>query len=390
MTDHVSVLAVGASVSTGALVTELRDSGHRGRIVVLDRDPDMPYDRPPLSKEFLTSTEDRPDAPWWNEGCEIITAEAEKLDVATRTVAARMPDGTALMISADHVVLATGSAPVRIPGQPDGVLQLRTADDARSLRALAAARARVIILGAGTVGTEIASSLVSAGTQVCLIDLADRPLDRFFAGHLGAEATDWIRAGGVDLRLETHVVDFRHDGRNWTVITDRGPIEADAVVSAVGTRPITTWLDDAGIALGDGILCDHAGRVLSIEGTPLDGIHAIGDAASWRVEDGTHRRREDWTSAQRQGSTLARRLWTGDADGTVPDRAYFWTTQFGRRIQVLGTPVRDGVLIEHVVDSERQAAFYTVEHEGLSVAWISINRPREFALAMRNSTVSAT
>lgn len=388
MTERVSVLAVGASVASAALISQLRADGFEGRIMVVDRDPDMPYDRPPLSKDFLSSDGVRPEAPWWSGECEHVVGTVEALHAGAGVAKVRRPDGSMAEIVADHVVVATGSDPVRLPGQPEGVFEFRTAADARALRSKAHRGQRVIILGAGTVGTELASSLSSAGAAVTLIDLGDRPLDRFLAGHLGDEAAAWIRDGGVDLHLGTRVTAIDRTDHAWTVHTDAGTFQADVVVSAVGTRPNVSCLEGSGVAVGDGILCDGDGRALSPDGELTQRVHAIGDVASWANAVGQRRRREDWTSAQRQGRHVARRLL-----GLNPlvvleaERDYLWSNQFGRRVQVLGTPRREATLCKQVEDPDRKAAFYTVEDNGEIVAWISINRPRELALAMRQSVV---
>lgn len=369
---------------------QLRADGHTGRILVVDRDPDAPYDRPPLSKDFLFAEAERPEAPWWCDDCELVTGEVTSLDPFSRTATVCRPDGSVSEVLADEIVIATGSAPVRIPGQPDGVAELRTAADARFLRAHAAGKRRVIVLGAGTVGTELASSLTTAGTNVTLVDVAQRPLQRFFGGHLGDEATGWIRQGGVDLRLSTSVTAIRRYGGRWVVETDSACLDADLVVSAIGTRPVTNWLAGSGIAVGDGVFCDADGRVQALDGALVPAVYAVGDVASWVGPEGARRRREDWTSAQRQGRHVARKL-LGSESSRIHDlqHDYFWSNQFGRRIQVLGTPVPEGRLAQQVDDPERRAAFYTVEGRDGTLAWISVNRPREFALAMRESTVAA-
>ena len=390
MTERASILAVGASVASAALVSQLRADGFDGRIIVVDRDPDMPYDRPPLSKEFLAGDTACPEAPWWSGNCDHVVGAVEALNEGARVATVRRPDGSLCEVVADQIVIATGSEPVRLPGQPEGVAALRTAADARALRRSARPGQRVIILGAGTVGTELASSLASAGAEVTLVDLAEQPLDRFLAGHLGDEASSWIRAGGVRLMLRTGVTSIRRVGATWGVATDRGEFDADLVVSAVGTRPAVSWLDESGLALDNGILCDADGQALPASGDPAAGIHAIGDVASWATADGGRRRREDWTSAQRQGRHVARRV-LGLDPLTVgaTEHDYFCTNQFGRRLQVLGTPVRDATLVQQVDDPDRNGAFYVLEKAGETVAWISVNRPREFAVAMRQSVVAA-
>ncbi len=391
MTERVSVLVLGGSVAAAGLVAQLREDGLEGRVMVVDQDPDMPYDRPPLSKEFLSASDDRPAAPWWTGGCENVVGSVEALHAGARIATIRRADRSHLEVVADHVVIATGSAPLRLPGQPEGVASLRTAADARALRRHAAPGRRAVVLGAGTIGTEVASSLASAGADVTVVDLADRPLDRFLAGHLGDESAGWIRHAGVKLELGTQVLQITGSEGDWLVDTDRGALAADVVVSAVGTRPSVAWLEGSGVLLDNGIACDVDGLALSAYGGSVVGVHAIGDVASWALPSGGHRRREDWTSAQRQGRHVARRL-LGLEPLAHPggDRAYFWTNQFGRRIQVLGTPVRDAALVPQVVDQDRDAAFYTVERDGEPVAWISINRPREFAMAMRQSVATTS
>lgn len=386
MTPRVEVLVVGASVASGALVSQLRDDGLTGSILVVDQDPDAPYDRPPLSKEFLGSGTTKPDAPWWTGACDLLRGRAVHLDIRDRSVTVDSAGGGTERIVAEHLVLATGAAPVRLPGLPEGVNHLRTASDARELREQMNDDCHVVVLGAGTIGTEVASTVVDGGGRVTMVDLADRPLDRFFAGHLGEQATGWIRDSGVELLLRTRVESVvRHDA-GWTVMTDaHGAIEADFVVSAVGTRPAVAWLKDSGLDLVDGVQCDEDGTALATTGEPLFGIHAIGDVAAWRTGEGSWRRREDWTSAQRQGRHVARLVVGLTPLQALDEPDYFWSHQFGRRIQVLGTPRRDARLVTRSENRDRRAAFHVLEHGGEPVAWISINSPREFALAMRES-----
>lgn len=385
-----SLLVVGASVASGALVAQLREDGFTGRILVVDPDPDAPYDRPPLSKEFLAGSAERPPAPWWDERCELVRGRATGLDVAGSTVEVTGPDGSTRRLGADHVVVATGSAPVRLPGQPHGVVSLRTARDARRIREFAVPGRRVVVLGAGTIGTELASSLVESECRVTVVDLADRPLDRFLAGHLGAEAAGWIREAGVSLHLGTRVTGIAgHDGA-WLVSTDSGDLVAEQVISAVGTRPVTDWLAGSGLDVADGVRCDGDGTALDTAGRAVAQVHAIGDVSAWAVAGGPPRRREDWTSAQRQGRHVARHLLGFDADPVAArEREYLWTQQFDRRIQVLGVPERDANLVQHLDEPARRAASYTVERDGDTLAWITVNAPREFARAMRAAMLVA-
>ncbi|MEU6230621.1 FAD-dependent oxidoreductase [Streptomyces sp. NPDC047042] len=381
------LLVIGASVASGALVAQLRADGYTGRIAVVDGDPDAPYDRPPLSKDFLTESGLRPQAPWWDGQCELVRGWATGMDVESSTVEITLADGGGrATLGADHIVVATGSAPVRLPGQPDGVAELRTAADARRIRELARPGRHVIILGAGTVGTELASSLNDAGCAVTVVDQADRPLDRFLGGHLGAEAEGWVRDAGVRLLLRSRVKDIGREGSGWWVSTDSGPLTGDLVVCAVGTRPAVRWLAGSRLDLTDGIRCDGDGTALDTSSKPVPNVHAIGDVSAWDTDGTGPRRQEDWTTAQRQGRHLARRLLGLEpAEPVGRSPRYFWSHQFGRRIQLLGRPERDATLVQHVDVPDRKAGFYTLEHDGGTVAWIAVNTPKEFAMAMRKS-----
>ena len=147
----------------------------------------------------------KPEAPWWTGGGELLRGRAVHLDIRDRALTVLVSGGDTERITAGHMVLATGATPVRLPGLPAGVNHLRTAADARELRQRLESNSHVVVLGAGTIGTEVASTVVEAGRRVTLVDLADRPLDRFFAGHLGEHASRWIREGGGELLLETRV-----------------------------------------------------------------------------------------------------------------------------------------------------------------------------------------
>ncbi|WP_190813262.1 NAD(P)/FAD-dependent oxidoreductase [Saccharopolyspora pogona] len=385
MTLTGDVLVVGASVASGAFVAQLREDGFEGRVLVVDQDPDAPYDRPPLSKEFLADSAESPGAPWWHDGCELVRGRATALDVASSTVRVEFEDGSESALAAEQIVIATGSVPVRLPGEPAGVAQLRTAADARRIRDSVAAERRIVILGAGTIGTELASSLTLAGAQVSLVDLTDNPLDRFLCGHLGAEAAAWIRDAGVSLHLGSRVEGVLKQSGGWRVVTDSAELSADLVVSAVGTRPATAWLAGSGLDVADGVRCDDEGTVLDTSGSPVSGVRAIGDVSAWGLIGAGARRCEDWTNAQRQGRSVARALLGKNPVHMDAEPAYFWSHQFGRKIQVLGHPDREATLVQHVDEPHRKAAFYTLERGAETVAWIAINTPREFAMAMRKS-----
>ena len=165
MTPRVDVLVVGASTAAGAFVSQLRDDGFSGSVLVVEQDPDAPYDRPPLSKDFLGSGSVKPDAPWWTGGGDLLRGRAVHLDVRDRALTVLVSGGETERITAGNIVLATGATPVRLPGLPTGVNHLRTAADARELRQRLERDSHVVVLGAGTIGTEVASTVVEAGDE---------------------------------------------------------------------------------------------------------------------------------------------------------------------------------------------------------------------------------
>lgn len=388
MTGRVGILVVGAGVASASLVSQLRADGYAGTITVVDEDPDAPYDRPPLSKEFLASEEWAPHAPWWDDSlCSMVGGTVIGLNLANLSVTVHLRGRGARVIEADSIVLATGASPTRLPDLPQGVLHLRTAADARELRERLVPGARIAILGAGTIGTELASSARSAGAAVTVIDLADRALNRFLAGYLADEVAGWMQDGGVDLLLGHRIFSVEQSKRGWQVTTDRASVIADIVVSAVGTRPNVAWLHGSRLDIEGGIRCDREGRALDLDGEAVERIYAIGDVASWDDGRGGSRRREDWTSAQRQGREVARAL-LGLAPLSSRDRDYYWTHQFGRKLQILGDPNAGDELVTEMTNEARRASFHVVKRRGEAVAWIAINAPREFALAMRHAALA--
>ena len=379
------VVLVGASVATGAFVNGAREGGYDGDIVVIDEDLDAPYDRPPLSKDFLGGTDRRPPAPWWDERCVLVRGRAVDLDTAERRVRVECATGD-LDIAGDHVVIATGASPIRLPSATDGVIHLRSARDARALRAMIRPKTRVAILGAGTIGTELASSLSALGCEAFIIDQASRPLDRFFAGHLGEQAASWISDAGVDLWLSTEVASVARAEKGFEILSSTGEsFCSDVVVSAVGVRPATQWLEGTCLELASGVRCDADGRALDSRGEVVSGIYAVGDVANWARSDGTFKRREDWTTAQRRGRHVSQMLFGREPLPISREPDYFWTHQFNRRVQVLGEPSRTAALVTQSTTPERNAAFYSMEEDGGPVCWVAINAPREFAMAMRDA-----
>lgn len=377
--DDCDLVVVGASVAAEALVSRLRELGHDGDILVVDRDPRMPYERPPLSKLYLTRPEDIDIQVEWDANTPVIPAEAVRLDPVGRCIELRLHESLESCVVRYHrVVIATGATPIRLPLEPDGVLRLRTADDSTRIRSAAPPGSRVGIIGAGAIGAELATSLRHNGAEVVLLDKADRPLERLLVGHLAADVTSWLQAVGVDCRWGSDIQRIAGTPGDWTVFLGDGSILGfDALVSAVGARPITEWLADSGLLVDGQLVCDAEGRVLA-EGEPVDGVFAIGDVVTRQLASGEWKRTESWTAAAEQGARLADQLMGRHL--AEPELAYFWTDVAGRKIQVLGSLSRQGAIEVEFENPTRGAIVYRVRGADGSEGWIGVNAQPKIAM----------
>jgi NADPH-dependent 2,4-dienoyl-CoA reductase/sulfur reductase-like enzyme len=331
------VLVVGAGLGGIRTVEQLRQAGYEGRISLVGAEEHPPYDRPPLSKQLLAGD-------WEPE--KIALKDAAALDdlgartyfglraVALRPGEVEFADGS--VMAADAIVLATGVEARKLPGQPDSVHTLRTLDDSLALRAELAGAKSLLVVGAGFIGAEVASTAVGKGVATTVVEAAPVPLQRGLGTEVGAMAGRLIAEGGVDLRLGVAITEFT-DGA--VVLADGTRLEADVMVVGIGGRPDLDWLTDTGLDLVDGVQCDEQGRVVG-----LDGVWALGDMASWTDPVlGGHHRHEHWTSTSDQAVVVARAITGTEAPpAAVP---YFWSDQFGLKIQLIGRPdVADEIL----------------------------------------------
>ncbi|WP_030622593.1 NAD(P)/FAD-dependent oxidoreductase [Streptomyces sclerotialus] len=370
-----TVTVVGASLAGLYAARALRSQGFQGRLVIVGDEHHRPYDRPPLSKDFLKGETGQEqlaladaeeiaelDAEW------VLGTRAAGLDDEGRTV--RLAGGRAL--ATDGVVIATGATPRRLPGpELSGVHTLRTLDDAQALRAdLAGGPGRVVVIGGGFIGAEVASSCAALGHDVTVVEAAPLPL----LPQLGEEMAGVCAAlhgdHGVALVTGTGVAALRGEpgGRVTGVeLADGRLLPADTVVVGIGVRPNTDWLAGSGIAVADGVVCD-AGCV-----TALPHVVAVGDVAR---AGGS--RTEHWTSATEQAAVAVHNLLAGAtlmAHRAVP---YFWSDQYGVRIQFAGRrlPTDTVRIVEGSPEDRSFLAAY--ERDGRTTAVLALNRPRPF------------
>lgn len=386
-----TVTVVGASLAGLYAARELRAQGFDGRLVIVGAEPHRPYDRPPLSKEFLT--QDPEDAGHeagdraGEERLALTDAEEEAGLAAEWLLGTRArgldPRGRTLLldggrtVSTDGVVIATGASARKLPGSTGmaGVHTLRTLDDARALRAdLAGGPRRVVVIGGGFIGAETASSCATLGHDVTVVEAAPLPLVPQLGPEMAAVCAALHARGGTQLITGASVAGLRGDQRVRAVELAGGRVlSADVVVVGIGAVPNTAWLAGSTLALGDGVLCDD-GCV-----TSLPQVVAVGDVA--RV-GGV--RAEHWTSATEQPAVAVRNLLAGRTAATVRPLPYFWSDQYGARIQFAGRR-RDGDTVRIAEGSTEGGGFLALyERDGATTAALAVDRPRPFMKARRD------
>lgn len=381
-----TVTVVGASLAGLSAARALRSQGFEGALTVVGEEPRPPYDRPPLSKDFLLgkaavadlALDDEDDAGLdirWRLGTRATGLAPERRAVL-------LADGTE--IASDGVVIATGAAPLQLPGSGGltGVHVLRTLDDAEALRAdLMAGTPRVAVVGASFIGAEIASSCAALGLDVTVIEAAATPLAAVLGEEIATHCAALHGEGGVRLLCGTRVARLLGADRVTGVeLADGHQIPADVVVVGIGVRPNTEWLSDSGIELGDGVLCDAGCR------TSLPSVVAVGDVARLRRADGGTARIEHWSNANDQPAIAARNLLAGATVEEFRRVPYFWSDQYGLRLQFAGVRrVDDEVRVVDGDPAERSfAAVY--ERDGAITAAFAMNRPRPFTRLRRQVT----
>ena len=355
------VVVVGASLAGLRAAEGLRGAGFEGRITMIGGETHHPYDRPPLSKRLLSGEWEpdrialrKPDqidglGLTWRTG-----ARAIGLDVESRSVL--VGDGT--NVDFDGLVIATGADPRTLPGQHahDSAHVLRTLDDSLALRAqLDGGGKRVVVIGAGFIGLEVAATARGLGNEVTVLEGAPAPLVRGLGAEMGAAVAAVHADHGVEIRCGAAVANIA--GRH-VELADGSTIDADVLVVGIGVSPSVDWLDGSGLTLHDGVVC---GPDL---GVGHDGMFAAGDVARWHNPLFDEAMRvEHWTNAAEQGAHVGANLiaWR---DGE-PTRAYepvpfFWSEQYDRRIQFLGRPAGDDEvrLVAGSVEDRQFAALY--------------------------------
>ena len=340
-----NIVIVGASLAGTRAAETLRSSGFTGTITMVGAETQKPYDRPPLSKNYLAGDWDaervalrKPEVLdelhlTWKLG-----VAATALDTAANTVT--LADGTTL--SYDGLIIATGGDVRRLPNQPAlaGVHTLRTLDDATALRDEIAEGTKVVVIGAGFIGLEAAATAKKRGAVVTVLEGLEAPLIRAMGAEMGAAIGAVHERNGVRVMCSVQVASINGDTKVTGVsLTNGETIAADVVIVGIGVSPATTWLEGSGLTLRDGVVCNA-----NLNAGP-ENVFVAGDVLRWPnalfADVETDMRVEHWTNAAEQGAVAATNLLAAmSAQPQTPYEAvpFFWSDQFDARIQCLGRP----------------------------------------------------
>ena len=346
MTAQDPFIIVGGGLAGAKAAETLRDEGLEGPVVLLADEPEQPYERPPLSKGYLLGSDPREKTRVHEKGW----YEAHDVELRTATRAAALdPAAHRLTLESGEslpyakLLLATGASPRRLPvpgADLDGVRYLRTLADAdRLLTDLSSGGRRVVIVGAGWIGLEVAAAARSYDNAVTVVEPQPTPLHQVLGQELGTRFASLHRAHGVDLFTGTTVHEFRGEGAVSSVVTDgHAGLAADLVVVGVGAIPRTELAAKAGLEVDNGIVTDHALR------TSAPDVYAAGDvASSFRPLYGRHVRVEHWANALHSGPAAARSMLGQDV--TFDRVPYFFTDQYDLGMEYSGLAGPDATVV---------------------------------------------
>lgn len=374
-------MVVGASLAGVRACETLRHEGFEGEIICIGDENHVPYDRPPLSKKFLSGEWDadrislrRPEAiaelgVRWKRG-----TKAVQLNTDSRMISLENGDD----VSYDGLIIATGGTVRRLPNQPDiaGVHVLRTLDQATALRDDLREGSNLVVIGAGFIGLEAAATAAQRGVNVTVLEGLDAPLVRALGPDMGSAVAAVHGRNGVVIRCSVKVALIVGEEKVTGVeLSDGEVVPADAVLVGIGVSPSTDWLEGSGLTLSDGVVCDE-----SLCAGPAN-VFAAGDVVRWPNTLFTDieplMRVEHWTNAAEQGAMAARNLLAvSKGEPTTPYAAvpFFWSDQFDARIQFLGRTTTDShaEVVAGDVASGKFCAMYVTNNRLTGVLGVSM------------------
>jgi 3-phenylpropionate/trans-cinnamate dioxygenase ferredoxin reductase component len=372
---------VGASLAGGGAAAALRQEGFDGGVVLVGAEPQPPYERPPLSKEYLRGESSferalvQPPGFYDENGIETrFGVRATRVDAAEKTV--ELEGGE--RVAYDKLLVATGGRNRRlsIPGLDlEGVYGLRTVADSDRIRAEIAPGRKAVVVGMGFIGSEVAASLRQSGVDVVVVDRNEVPLRRVLGEEVGRVIEGIHRDHGASMVFEDTVAAFEGAGRVERVTTGRGRrIECDFVVVGLGTEPVTELLAGTGAEIDNGVVVDEYLR------TGVEGIYAAGDVANhYHPVFERHIRVEHWQNALKQGPAAARSMLDeGEPYEEIP---WFWSDQYEHNLQYAGFHTEwDELVVRGSMEERNFVAFYRKDERVLAA--VAVNRGRDLRRSM--------
>ncbi|MBX7447047.1 NAD(P)/FAD-dependent oxidoreductase [Mycobacterium sp. G7A2] len=364
------VVIVGGGLAAARTAEQLRRAEYAGAITIVSDENHLPYDRPPLSKEVLRAETDdvtlKPAEFYADNNITVLLGNgARSVDTVAKSLT--LADGATL--GYDELVIATGLVPKRIPSFPDlpGIHVLRSLDESRALRSEARDATRAVVVGAGFIGCEVAASLRALDVNVTLVEPQPAPLASVLGEQIGGLITRLHQAEGVDVRCGVGVAEVSGDDRVRKVaLSDGSELDADLVIVGIGSKPATDWLEDSGITIDNGVVCDEVGR------TTAPHVWAIGDVASWLDVVAGQVRVEHWSNVADQARAMVPAMLGHEASAavTVP---YFWSDQYDVKIQCLGEPEATDTV--HIVEDDGRKFLAYYERDGVVVGVVGGGMP---------------
>ncbi|MGZ5370366.1 NAD(P)/FAD-dependent oxidoreductase [Aeromicrobium sp.] len=369
-------VVVGAGVAGVSAVAGMRSAGYDGEILLIGDEPELPYRRPPVSKEIIRGdkTPDqiriKPETWYADNAVELLTgARVTAIDPVAATVT--LAEG--LTVAFDQLLLATGGT-ARAMGNAGHTL--RTLADVPKFQSRLTPGQHLIVVGAGLIGSEIAASARGLGCDVTLLETAHLPLPRLLPPLLGQMYADLHKSHGTELHTSVTVESIVDEGGETVVrAADGRTWSAPVVVVAIGMDPATGLADAAGIEVADGIVVDASGH------TSIPGIYAAGDVANMPngVLGGRHRV-EHWQNAQNHGTAVGKTM--AGADGTFVEVPWCWSDQYGINLQVTGWPeAGHDVRMRGSIDDHDFSAFFL--RGDVLLGAVTIGRPKDVRQARK-------
>jgi 3-phenylpropionate/trans-cinnamate dioxygenase ferredoxin reductase subunit len=376
------IVLIGAGRCSASAASALRALGFDGRVVMIGAETELPYERPPLSKEYLLGDSDAEtlsihDRAWYVENdIELVLGERiEAVDPPAQSV--RLSGGAVL--GYDQLLIATGARPRQLPGlKSDRIFSLRTRADSDRLAESFRSGEELVILGGGFIGCEVAASARAMGVPVTVLEMEENPLHGVLGPDVAALIGDIHREAGVKLRTTERVLSVTETADGLSVHTDKGTLSCARLLVAIGCEPNVGFLDGSGVRCGNGVLVDEYCR------TGVERIFAAGDvAAHHHPLFDAHIRVEHYDNAVKQGAAAAASM-LGRGEPFL-DPHWFWSDQYDHKLQSVGIARGwDEMVTRGNVEARDFSVFYL--RDGVVLSVFGINRPGDVSVGRRMVT----